>query len=307
MGSPIQFRIVRLASDEGERGNVELEDCHIRNGVGVRRIGERLRVQHRGRLLRQWISLRMPMLHDRGLQVFPIRQVLGIQERGSLRAVWNMGCAGERVHAQHRRQVVEGGEPPRRYEPANVRLRRSIARSGRRAKFNSRPDNSARRNWRGPLAIRPLLQDRSGGPGGPPGPVDLSHHCGLREPAACRYAATAPALLAWFKSCSADRQYSDKVRPFGFPISFQARRVFELPESVQLASPKRGRLRKRLSIRLVAALDRGIAQAAKRALKNCQLMTRFECLPRAEGVFFVRSREMQVSAKWSTVLARGGE
>ena len=47
----------------------------------------------------------------------------------------------------------------------------------------------------------------------------------LNAPVASRYAATTPALLAWFKHYNRGRDYSVRVRPFGFLLSLQADRM----------------------------------------------------------------------------------
>lgn len=53
--------------------------------------------------------------------------------------------------------------------------------------------------------------------------LPLDHHPGLRAPAVSRYAATTPAIHAWFARHNADRPYDEQVRPFGFLNAYGAR------------------------------------------------------------------------------------
>lgn len=57
---------------------------------------------------------------------------------------------------------------------------------------------------------------------GHPDQVDLSAIPGLGKPAASRYAATTPEVLAWFDAYNNEKSsYREKVRPFGFLLAFQ--------------------------------------------------------------------------------------
>lgn len=62
--------------------------------------------------------------------------------------------------------------------------------------------------------IRAALDDH-------PDQVDLNYHLALKTPAASRYAATTPKLLAWFRKHNSGRPYADQVRPSDFMLSFQ--------------------------------------------------------------------------------------
>ena len=97
---------------------------------------------------------------------------------------------------------------------------------------------------------------------GHPDQVDISYHQGLSRPAASRYGATTPALVAWFKTFNADREYAGQVKPFNFLITFQAHRQLSLPEGEDW-KPKRGRPRKPSPIRPVASFSRNIGEAAE--------------------------------------------
>jgi hypothetical protein len=54
---------------------------------------------------------------------------------------------------------------------------------------------------------------------GHPDQVDLSYHPGLNRPAASRYGATTPTLLAWFNTFNSGREYGDQVKPFNFLLA----------------------------------------------------------------------------------------
>lgn len=56
-----------------------------------------------------------------------------------------------------------------------------------------------------------------------PDQVDLSGLAGFGEVARSRYAATTPALLAWFAAYNEDRPYAQQVKPFNFMLSLQVR------------------------------------------------------------------------------------
>ena len=53
--------------------------------------------------------------------------------------------------------------------------------------------------------------------------VCISDLPGFDQPAASRYGATTPALLAWFERYNKERSYPDQVRPFNFLTAFQPR------------------------------------------------------------------------------------
>ena len=97
---------------------------------------------------------------------------------------------------------------------------------------------------------------------GHPDQVDLSYHQGLNRPAASRYGATTPALLAWFKTFNAGREYGEQAKPFNFLLAFQARQQLTLPDGEEW-KPKRGRPRKAYPVRPVAPFSRNVGEAAK--------------------------------------------
>ena len=52
--------------------------------------------------------------------------------------------------------------------------------------------------------------------------LKLDYHPGLASPAASRYAATTPALLAWFKTYNAGRPHAQQVQPFNFLLAYHS-------------------------------------------------------------------------------------
>jgi hypothetical protein len=58
--------------------------------------------------------------------------------------------------------------------------------------------------------------------------VELDFHPGMASPAASRYAATTPALLAWFKSYNEGRQPTGQVQPFNFLLAYHSRKLEQL-------------------------------------------------------------------------------
>lgn len=101
---------------------------------------------------------------------------------------------------------------------------------------------------------------------GHPDQVRLDYHPALSRPAVSRYAATSPALLAWFKAYNKGKPYRDQVKPFNFLLSLSAADMFDRSE--RLYVPRRGRPKNRLPIRPIAPFDsdhgRAIAQAFDR-------------------------------------------
>ena len=58
---------------------------------------------------------------------------------------------------------------------------------------------------------------------GHPDQVGRNWHPSLKKPAASRYAATSPGMLAWMNAYNAGKSYEAQIRPFGFILTFQAR------------------------------------------------------------------------------------
>ena len=100
---------------------------------------------------------------------------------------------------------------------------------------------------------------------GHPDEVDLSYHDALKRPAVSRYGATTPILLKWFAAFNRGREYPTQVKPFNFLNAFHARPQYELSDAEQWAKPKRGRPRKQLDAKPIAAFNRNIREAAKGA------------------------------------------
>jgi hypothetical protein len=78
---------------------------------------------------------------------------------------------------------------------------------------------------------------------GRPDQVALDWHPRLSQPAAMRYSASSPQLLAWLKLWNVGKPYEEQIRPFGFLLAYTARTgLFTLqPESALVDNPTRGR------------------------------------------------------------------
>jgi hypothetical protein len=70
-----------------------------------------------------------------------------------------------------------------------------------------------------------------------PEQLDLGGLPGFDQPAATRYGATTPELLAWYRTFNEGRLYEEQVRPFGFLIAFQAKTSPELGEFPRIVAP----------------------------------------------------------------------
>ena len=81
---------------------------------------------------------------------------------------------------------------------------------------------------------------------GRPDQVALNWSPALQSPAAMRYSASSPQLLAWLDQWNAKNSYEERIRPFGFMLSFSARMgVFaQLPVEAATSRLERGRPRK---------------------------------------------------------------
>lgn len=98
---------------------------------------------------------------------------------------------------------------------------------------------------------------------GNPDRLALDYHPALKSPAVCRYGATSPDLLRWFKSYNEGRSYRDQVKPFGFLLTMTSKPVAAADE-LKLANEKT-RLRKSIALKPIAPFDRNNAKAIKRA------------------------------------------
>lgn len=94
---------------------------------------------------------------------------------------------------------------------------------------------------------------------GTPEKVILDWHPSLSQPAAQRYSASSPHLLAWLDQWNAEKPYEDQVRPFGFLLSYMAKTgVFADPpdpEACVVDAPKRGRPPKSEELKPIAPYD----------------------------------------------------
>ena len=80
---------------------------------------------------------------------------------------------------------------------------------------------------------------------GKPDQVAIDWHPAFLQPAAMRYAATSPALLAWFKQHNGGKPYADRVGPFVFLLAYMPRTglVAKPPPIDPASTRKRGRPR----------------------------------------------------------------
>ena len=100
---------------------------------------------------------------------------------------------------------------------------------------------------------------------GKPNLVSLDWHASLSLPAAQRYSASSPHLLAWLDQYNAGRAYEDQIRPFGFLLVFTAKSGVLAdspdPESCIVDSSKRGRPPKCPELKPIAPFDSDPARA----------------------------------------------
>lgn len=99
---------------------------------------------------------------------------------------------------------------------------------------------------------------------GTPNQVPLDYHTAMLLPAISRYGATSPDLLRWFKGYNANRQYRDKVKPFGFLLSMSVSPFASSEQIVDLAAGTKRRPKAR-PLKPAAAYDTDHAKAAASA------------------------------------------
>jgi len=102
---------------------------------------------------------------------------------------------------------------------------------------------------------------------GNPNHVPLDYHRALAQPAASRYGATSPDLLAWMRHYNRDQPYSAQVKPFGFMTSLTALPPSQRPmsEDVEADPNKRGRPKKQSNPKPIAPFEREPDKAAAQA------------------------------------------
>ena len=100
---------------------------------------------------------------------------------------------------------------------------------------------------------------------GNPDQVALDWHPSLSIPAAQRYSASSPHLLAWLGQYNAGKAYEDQIRPFGFLLVFTAKSglLAEFPdlESCVVDGSKRGRPLKPSELKPIAPFETDPARA----------------------------------------------
>jgi hypothetical protein len=99
---------------------------------------------------------------------------------------------------------------------------------------------------------------------GTPNQVPLEYHAAMLRPAISRYGATSPDLLRWFKGYNANRQYRDKVKPFGFLLSMSVSPFASSEQIVDLTAGTKRRPKAR-PLKPAAAYDTDHAKAAASA------------------------------------------
>ena len=95
-----------------------------------------------------------------------------------------------------------------------------------------------------------------------PDRVPLDWHPALHNPAAIRYTASSPQLLAWLDKWNAGKPYHEQIRPFGFLLSFMPRtNVFEPLPVTEVQETHRGRPPKQEIVTPIAPYDENFLNA----------------------------------------------
>ena len=122
---------------------------------------------------------------------------------------------------------------------------------------------------------------------GQPDCVPLNWHPALHNPAAIRYTASSPQLLAWLDRWNARKPYHEQVRPFGFLLSFMPRTgVFAPLPVTEIEEVRRGRPRAQDTPAPLAPFDGNPSNAVSRcfdrvtgkSIRHDQLKTYAEAL-----------------------------
>ncbi|RWH30889.1 DNA polymerase domain-containing protein, partial [Mesorhizobium sp.] len=100
---------------------------------------------------------------------------------------------------------------------------------------------------------------------GKPALVDLDYHTALSQPAVCRYSATSPDLLRWFRKFNEGKPAERQVKPFNFLYSLMAQEQEQSAFGKLHERRGRGRPKKKQKICPVAPFDRSPAKATKNA------------------------------------------
>jgi hypothetical protein len=100
---------------------------------------------------------------------------------------------------------------------------------------------------------------------GRPDQVSIDWHAAFSKPAAMRYHASSPQLLAWLDQWNADRPYEEQIRPFAFMLSYTARTGVFAPLGIDSIadSPSRGRPRKQFVPKPIAPYNRDPVRAVE--------------------------------------------
>jgi hypothetical protein len=98
---------------------------------------------------------------------------------------------------------------------------------------------------------------------GHPDQVQLDGLAGFDRPAASRYAATTPNLLNWFREYNEGCPYANRVRPFNFLLSLQAKSLMQ--SAAEDPYTAAGRTSERQAPRPAAPFHKDVLEAARRA------------------------------------------
>lgn len=119
------------------------------------------------------------------------------------------------------------------------------------------------KRWQHDLWIRIIEATMSG----KPNQLAFDWHPAFQKPALSRYGATSPKLLGWMDSWNKGKSYENRVRPFGFLVSFMARTgAFAQGIATEIVDPtRRGRPLKSSKPKPIAPFERDHDKAANHA------------------------------------------
>lgn len=97
--------------------------------------------------------------------------------------------------------------------------------------------------------------------------VQLDWHSSLSLPAAMRYSASSPQLLAWLDKWNAGKRYQDQIHPFGFMLAYTSKTgvLAPPPNPSVIDAPTAGRPRKHPTAKPVAPFSRDPSRAFHKA------------------------------------------
>jgi hypothetical protein len=122
------------------------------------------------------------------------------------------------------------------------------------------------KRWQHDLWIKIIEATMSG----KPNQLAFDWHPAFQKPALSRYSATSPKLLGWMDSWNDGKAYENRVRPFGFLVSFMARTgAFAEGITTEIVDPtRRGRPLKSGKPKPIAPFERDHDKAANQAFNR---------------------------------------